>query len=71
MQVDVLATNEIVADHVHLLLVQHDLVNMGLPKGHHFYVSDYTESFEQTTRLFYKETVQLEYSPIFSGENAY
>lgn len=71
LQVDVLATNEIVADYVKSLLIREELVNTGYPKGHHFYVSDYTESFEQTTRLFYKEAVLLEYSPIFSGESAF
>jgi glutamate racemase len=71
LQVDVLATNEIVADYVKSLLIGEELINTGSPKDHHFYVSDYTESFVQTTRLFYKETVHLEYSPIFSGENAF
>jgi glutamate racemase len=71
LQVDVLATNEIVADYVKLLMADQDLINTESAQAHHFYVSDYTESFEQTTRLFYKQTVHLEYSPIFSGENAY
>lgn len=71
LQVDVLATNEIVADYVKKQLMALQLVNTGPGGEHHFYVSDYTESFEQTTRLFYGQTVHLEYSPVFSGESAY
>ena len=30
-----------------------------------FFVSDYTQSFEETTRVFYKEKIDLEYCPIW------
>jgi glutamate racemase len=71
LSVDILATNEIVADYVKSLLKKLSLIHQGMPEPHQFYVSDYTESFEQTTRLFYKQAVHLEQSAIFSGENAY
>ena len=32
---------------------------------HHFYVSDLTPSFEQTTRIFYPEKIHLEHCPIW------
>ena len=39
------------------------LHNMENPSGlpvHHFYVSDYTKSFEESTRLFFKGKIKLE-----------
>lgn len=71
LSVDILATNEIVAEYVQTLLQSLSLVHQGAPEPHQFYVSDYTESFEQTTRLFYKQAVHLEQSSIFAGETAY
>ncbi|HZH68498.1 MAG TPA: glutamate racemase [Chitinophagales bacterium] len=67
--VEILATNEIVARYVKTILEEDNLVSQN-PKHHHqFFVSDYTKSFEETTRLFYKEEVTLNYSPIFSLDN--
>jgi glutamate racemase len=71
LSVDILATNEIVAEYVKTLLQDLSLIHQGTPEPHRFYVSDYTESFEQTTRLFYKQAVHLEQSAIFAGETAY
>jgi glutamate racemase len=43
------------------LLQQHNLLNDGTEEAiRRFFVSDYTESFEQTTRIFYKNKVHLE-----------
>jgi len=36
-----------------------------------FYVSDLTESFEKTTRLFFKEEIVLEYYPLWEASNTY
>lgn len=59
--VDVLATNEIAAEFVKKVLLEKGLVaNQKSTEPHHFYVSDYTASFEQTTRLFYGAEVKLE-----------
>jgi len=33
--------------------------------SHHFYVSDLTPSFEETTRIFYPEEIHLEHCPIW------
>lgn len=35
------------------------------PLGHHFYVSDFTRSFEESTRLFFGQEVQLEHYPLW------
>jgi len=33
--------------------------------AHHFYVSDFTRSFEESTRLFFGQEVQLEHYPLW------
>jgi glutamate racemase len=64
-KVEVLATNEIVATHVRKFMIEHGLVNYEKKGKNSFYVSDYTESFEKTTHLFYKESVDLIHLPLF------
>jgi glutamate racemase len=63
--VDVLATNEIVATHVRKFMEQHNLLSEQKQGRDTFYVSDYTLSFEKTTKLFYKESVNLVHLPLF------
>ncbi|MEZ5006929.1 MAG: glutamate racemase [Chitinophagales bacterium] len=59
--VEVLATNEIAADFVKKVLEEKGLAaTQKSTEPHHFFVSDYTASFEQTTRLFYGAEVKLE-----------
>jgi glutamate racemase len=38
---------------------------MGAGPAHHFYVSDFTRSFEESTRLFFGQEVQLEHYPLW------
>lgn len=64
-KVDVLATNEIVAAHIKKFMIEHGLVNYEKKGKNAFYVSDYTESFEKTTKLFYKESIDLIQIPLF------
>lgn len=68
-KVEILATNEIVAQYVKNLLHEENLISNSDEVEHRFYVSDFTESFAETTKLFYKKEVQLQFSPIFSSEN--
>jgi len=37
----------------------------GAAPAHHFYVSDFTRSFEESTRLFFGQEVQLEHYPLW------
>lgn len=67
-KVEILATNEIVADYVKKVLEANKLVASQSHGEHHFFVSDYTDTFAETTRLFYKEEVDLQYSPIFASD---
>ncbi len=64
-KVDVLATNEIVAVHIKKFMIENGLVNFEKKGKNSFYVSDYTESFEKTTQLFYKESIDLIQMPLF------
>jgi glutamate racemase len=60
-QVEIVASNEVVAQYVKELLTAKGLTNSSATPGKHkFYVSDYTESFDKTTRIFYGSQVQLE-----------
>jgi glutamate racemase len=64
-QVAVLDTSEIVALALKDYLSENDLLNTSPNPTHHFYVSDYTTSFEQSTRLFFGENVKLEHYPLW------
>ena len=37
----------------------------GVGPAHHFYVSDFTRSFEESTRIFFGQQVQLEHYPLW------
>ncbi len=52
---------EIVAGEVGRVLARKKLLNTGSKNPHHFYVSDYTSSFEKSTRLFFKGKIKLEH----------
>ncbi len=59
--VEVLATNEIAGQYVKTVLENENLLNTSINNPpHQFFVSDYTASFEQTTRLFFGSEVHLE-----------
>jgi glutamate racemase len=59
-RIQVLSSPEIVASALKEYLTIHDLLSPGPAPAHHFLVSDYTESFEASTRIFFQRTVQLE-----------
>ncbi|HNF72818.1 MAG TPA: glutamate racemase, partial [Chitinophagaceae bacterium] len=59
-QVDVIDTTEIVAKAVQQSLAGQKLLNTGKKPADHFYVSEYTESFEKATRIFYGAPIAIE-----------
>lgn len=63
--VEVLDSSELVAAHVGEVLGQLNLKNDRLAGEDHFYVSDYTTSFEASTRIFFQQKVQLEHYPLW------
>jgi glutamate racemase len=59
-KMDILDSSEVVAAALRDYLQKEDLMNEGLQPTHHFLVSDYTESFESSARMFFHESVHLE-----------
>ena len=65
--VQVLDASDLVARHVQAELEAANLLNLGKEPGRrHFYVSDYTRSFEASSRMFFGEEVRLELYPLWS-----
>ncbi|MHA6247270.1 glutamate racemase [Pontibacter sp. CAU 1760] len=64
-EVDVLDASQIVAQHVKAYLEQNGLAAEKLIGDHKFYVSDFTRSFEESTRIFFKRQVHLEHYPLW------
>ena len=58
--VEVIDTTEIVANAVKTSLESQNLLNTGKRGKDHFFVSEFTESFERTTKLFYGSQVRIE-----------
>ena len=56
----VIDSSEIIAKHIERVLKAKNLLNDIVETNHQFYVSNYTKSFEQSTRFFFKEGVKLE-----------
>jgi glutamate racemase len=64
-QVQVFDSSKLVAHAVEQQLRDHGLLNTEKRPQHHFYISDYTRSFENTARRFYSNAVSLEYCNIW------
>jgi len=56
---------EITARAVKGLLEHHHLLNTQVDPIHHFYVSDYTESFVSTARYFFPKALHFEHYPLW------
>ncbi len=66
-KVTVFEAASIVASAVHRQLQSLDLLNEALSEMHRFYVSDYTEFFEKTTKVFFRQSIHLEHYPIWDN----
>jgi glutamate racemase len=64
-RVEVIDSSMMVAEHLKEYLRKHELFSSGKAVKHTFYVSDYTRSFAESTRIFFKEQVQLEHYPLW------
>jgi glutamate racemase len=65
-QVAVLDSAQVVAQALENYLNNQGLRNHSTQTENHFFVSDYTESFESSTRLFFSEQVKLEKHPLWN-----
>jgi glutamate racemase len=59
-QIDIIDPAQIVAQQVKASLEQQHLMYKGKERKDKFYVSEFTESFEKSTKLFYNQSVQIE-----------
>jgi glutamate racemase len=59
-KIDIIDTTEIVAQAVKKSLAQHRLLHLSKKKDDVFYVSEFTDSFEKTTKIFYGTQVHIE-----------
>jgi len=64
-KVKVFDSTDVVARAVKKKLASHDLLNDKRRNPNQFFVSDYTQSFEETTKIFYDGDIKLEYCPIW------
>ena len=69
-KVTIIDSSEIVAQSLQGYLAAHHLLNRAAssddkPTSRQFFVSDYTQSFEASTRLFFGERVRLEHYPLW------
>jgi glutamate racemase len=64
-KVSVLDTSEIVAKNLKQYLTENQLFNSMNSHIKHFYVSDYTNSFETSTKIFFGEQIHLEHYPLW------
>ena len=64
-KITIIDNTEIVANHLQKELLRMDLLNGEEPQPHRFYVSDFTDSFEKSTRLFFGHQIQLQLRQIW------
>jgi glutamate racemase len=58
-------STDVMATAVKNKLAEHHLLNPGKTGEHHFIVSDFTHSFEETTKLFFGQEIHLESDPVW------
>lgn len=73
--VEVIDTSEIVAQYVKAVLEKHHLLNLTKPskmilakKAKQFFVSDFTQSFEESSKIFFNEKVKLKQCNIWEDK---
>lgn len=59
---------QIVAEQVYNLLATQNLLSTGKEPNHHFYVSDNTPAFSESTKIFFKGKIKLEHYPLWENE---
>ena len=59
-EVTVIDSANIVAEHIAKQLKTATLLNTNVKTKHHFYVSNYTKSFGESAKFFFREDLKLE-----------
>lgn len=63
--IDIIDTAGVVADSVKIYLKEKNLLSKKKKPIHHFFVSDFTKSFEESTKVFFKNKIHLEKANIW------
>lgn len=63
--IPVIDTSILVAEEIKRLLKAEDMLHEGAESTRQFYVSDYTDSFEKSTQIFFGEKIKLTQYPIW------
>ena len=66
-KIDIVDSADIVARHVKKLLESKMLLHTGKNGKHRFYISDFTKSFEQSTKLFFTGKIKLEHKNLWNS----
>jgi len=64
-KIEIIDPSDIVAQAVKQRLSESNLLNHKGAGEKHFYVSDYTESFAASTKIFFSEKIKLEHYPLW------
>lgn len=64
-QVKIFDSAEVVAKKLKNILIKENLLNHGPSEEDQFYVSDYTKSFEEATKIFFQKKVKLQRAGIW------
>lgn len=64
-RVKIFDSAEVVAKKLKTILTKENLLNNGPSEEDHFYVSDYTKSFEEATKIFFQKKVKLQRAGIW------
>jgi len=65
--INIVDSADIVARYVKDLLSKSDLLNSGKAYKHRFYISDFTKSFEESTKIFFKGKIKLEHKNLWNS----
>lgn len=64
-QIEVIDPSDVIARAVKLRLEKDNLLNKKGEGTKHFYVSDYTESFAESTKIFFQDDIHLQHYPLW------
>jgi len=59
-KINIIDSAGVVAEYVRSVLKEHHLLSKNRKPEHHFYVSDFTRSFEESTKNFFRSKIHLE-----------
>ncbi|MAW31160.1 MAG: glutamate racemase [Flavobacteriales bacterium] len=65
-KVNIIDSSKITANYIYHEITAKNLLNKASQKKHHFYVSNYTHSFENSAKFFFEKAIKLEEVKLFN-----